>query len=159
MNAQPKSKLFILIIGILLVTNIVLLSFFLMNNPAREKGTKSNKRNNVTEYLEKELGFNTVQLSSYDSLSKKHRELVKAGLNDISSERQVIFKELAASKFTESALNNACSKINELQKPFELNMLQHLKDIRQLCTKEQQFRFDTGFHKIFGRRREGRKEN
>lgn len=159
MNAQPKSKLLLLIIGILLVTNIVLLSFFLMHNSSKGKGARSTKNNNVTEYLEKELGFNAVQLSSYDSLSKKHRELVKAGLNDISSERQVIFKELAAAEYTDSALNNAGSKLNELQKPFELNMLQHLRDIRQLCTKEQQFRFDTGFHKIFGRRREGRKEN
>ncbi len=159
MNAQPKSKLLVLIIGILLIANIVLLSFFLMNNPSKEKRAKSNRKNYISEYLEKELGFDSVQLLTYDSLSKKHRELVRTGLNNISSKRKEIFKELAVATFNDSALSNAASQIHELQKPFELNMFRHLKDIRQICTKEQQFRFDTGFYKIFGRRREGRKEN
>ena len=156
MNEQPKSKVLIIIIGILLIANIVMLAFFMLNN--KHKNVTKERRAYVIEYLEKEVGFTSEQMARYDSLSKHHREQVKLAFKDLSAERKNILKNLAGASFSDSAINSAANGIYERQKLFEFNMLRHLKDIRAICTDAQRLRFDTGFYKIFGRRGETHKE-
>lgn len=163
MNEQPKNKILIIIIGLLLVANVVMLGFFLWNNHAEKKERalerdKSSRSKFVADYLKNEVGFNNEQLVRYDSISKKHREQLKAAFGELAAERKKTFASLAAASFTDSAMNNAANEIHERQRVLELSMLKHLKEIRNLCTAEQVARFDTGFYKIFGRRGETRKE-
>ncbi len=159
MNEQPKSKVLIMIIGILLVANIALLALFLWGTNGKKDVEKRKDRSNyVSEYLEKEVGFNTAQLARYDSLSKKHREEMKAFFTDLSSKRKKTFDALAASSFSDSAIANAASEMHDRQNGLELGMLKHLREIRNICNQDQLTRFDTGFYKIFGRRGETHKE-
>jgi Flp pilus assembly protein TadB len=162
MSEQPKSKVLILIIGILLLANIVMLAFFLWNTNSEKKEMAREKEKNsrskyVSDYLEKEVGFSAAQLARYDSLSKKRREQLKTTFGELSEERKTTFKTLAEASFTDSAIKDAANEIHERQKILELNMLIHLRDIRNICTEAQLPRFDTGFYKIFGRRGETHK--
>ncbi len=155
MTEQPKSKVLIIIIGSLLIANIVMLAFLLMNNKQKEaRKERVDKRAYVMDYLKNEVGFNETQLARYDSLSKHQREQVKSTFKSISENRKTILLELAAADFSDSAINNAANSIHGRQKTLELNMLMHLKEIRDICTEAQRSRFDTGFYKIFGRRGE-----
>jgi hypothetical protein len=154
MNDQPKSKVLIIIIGSLLIANIVLIAFLLMNYKQKEKRDRGDKNAYVVDYLQNEVGFTKEQLGKYDSLSKYHREQVKSIFKEISENRKIILLNLASADFSDSAINSAANSIHERQRTLELNMLKHLKEIRDICTKEQRQRFDTGFYKIFGRRGE-----
>lgn len=157
MNAQPKTKVLIIIIGILLIANIVMLAFFLQGGH-KEKRERGGKNSYVFEYLEKEVGFSAGQLDRYDSLSKQHREQVKASFNELSANRKKTFQALAAASFSDSAIKHTATMMHDQPALPELNMLRHLKEIRDICTKEQLLRFDTGFYKIFGRRGQTHKE-
>lgn len=157
MNEQPKSKVLILIIGILLIANIIMLSFFIVNGRKDNRKDKG-RRNYVSDYLVKEVGFDAGQLARYDSLSKEHREKTRLVFNGLSPQRKTILKTLAEESFSDSAIIRAASYLHAQQAIFDLNMLKHLKQIRNVCTREQRQRFDTGFYKIIGKRRDALKE-
>lgn len=159
MNEQPKSKVLILIIGVLLIANIIMLAFFINgNNNHKEKREKDNKENYVNDYLKNEVGFDASQLARYDSLSKRHREQLKPVFDDLSAERKRNFKALVAVSFSDSAIIDAANHIYEQHKNLELNMLRYVKSVRDICTDGQKGRFDTGFYKIFGKRGQTHKE-
>ena len=160
MNEQPKSKLMVLVIGALLLANVVLLSILLLRGqhqkgPNRERNDKAAF---IGDYLKNEVGFNASQMATYDSLSKKHRLHVKEDFKTLANDRKTILAGLSAASFTDSAIAAAAMALHNRQQGFELSMLQHVRDIRNICTNEQRATFDTGFYKIFGRRGEQRKE-
>lgn len=159
MNEQPKSKVLIIIIGILLIANIAMLAFFIVTSKPKEyKKERTDRTAFVMDYLRNEVGFNPGQLARYDSLSKQHREQIKSTFKELSTERKDILSVLAAASFSDSAINTAANSLHDRQKVLELNMLKHVRDIRDICTEAQRPRFDTGFYKIFRKRGEAHKE-
>lgn len=157
MNTQPKSKVLLLIIGILLLANIATLSFFLLNKCSHSKTGKQDRVDMVAAYLKREVGFNEAQLAKYDTLSKIHRSEMKPAYDSIASKREMVLKQLGANQFMDSSMNTAAAGIAAQQQSFETRMFNHLKDIRAICTPAQKLIFDTGFYKIISRRGEGRK--
>ena len=80
MSTQTKSKLYLLVIGILLITNIAMLLFFLNK---KEDGKKGNRGSNdrsamMKEFLKNDIGFTAQQIQLYDTLSKQNKEKMKA---------------------------------------------------------------------------------
>ena len=157
MNTQSKNKTLIIIIGILLIANIATLSFFLMNKHKGGMHGHPDKREMITAYLKKDVGFTPQQLDVYDTMSKEHRSAMRTAFDDMAIHREEIFRQLALQGFSDSALDNAAAAIAIQQKSFELMMLHHLKDIRNICSPAQRPVFDTGFYKIISKRGEGRK--
>ena len=154
MSTPTKSKLYLLIIGILLVSNIVMLFVFLGNKDEGKKGNHGPDRGAMMkEFLEKEIGFNQQQLQQYDTLSKQHKEKMKADFDALKSNKELQFKELGTKGFTDSAINDVVSRTAEKQKSMELQMLNHFAAIRKICTPEQQPKFDSLFYKIWNKKK------
>lgn len=152
MNKQPKNKILILIIGILLAANIATLSFFLMNSGEKPVTAKYDRKAMIMNFLHKEVGFSTEQMSRYDSMSKWHRQEMKKSFDGMSAQRERVFKDLALNDFKDSAIEVAAVNISSQQKEFELLMLRHMNNIRSICTAEQRPVFDSGFYKIISKR-------
>ncbi|MEP7164971.1 MAG: periplasmic heavy metal sensor [Ferruginibacter sp.] len=159
MNTQPKNKVLIIIIGILLIANIVTLSLFLLNKQEHSRPGRPDKKAQVTAFLKKEVGFTEDQLVRYDTISNEHRSKLKTVFDDMAEGREQIFQKLSADSFNDSAIDVAANAIADQQKGFEIIMLSHLKDIRNICTPAQRAVFDTGFYKIIAKRGEGRRDN
>ena len=158
MSTQQKNKILIIIIGILLVANIVTLSFFLLKKNDHGRSGRPDKKAQVTAFLTKEIGFTKDQLNSYDTISDEHRSKMRSTFDDMSADREDIFQKLASQQFSDSAIQVAAKAIAEQQEGFETMMLRHLKDIRNICTPAQRAIFDTGFYKIIAKRGEGKKD-
>ncbi|CAN5834187.1 hypothetical protein BH11BAC4_BH11BAC4_07990 [soil metagenome] len=156
MNTAPKNKTLIIIIAILLIANIATLSFFLMNKCGTKSG-RQDKKAMIANYLSKEVGFNAEQLKRYDTLSKQQRSAMRSSLDGMSAGREEIFRKLASQEFSDSAIDNAANAITIQQRSFEVLMLHHLDDIRNICTPAQKLAFDTGFYKIISKRGEGKR--
>jgi len=62
------------------------------------------------------------------------------------------FKELAAANFSDSAMNTIASQSATAQKAMELQMFNHLRNIRLLCTPETLPKFDSIFGKGFNKK-------
>jgi Spy/CpxP family protein refolding chaperone len=157
-NNQNKSKIFLVIIAILLVANIAMLTFFLQKKEPVDKGRRPDRKAMIAEFLQKEIGFTTQQLAQYDSLSNQQQEKMKALFDTMRSNKTQQFKQLAAVNFTDSAINTVADQSAAAQKIMELQMYNHIKAVRALCTPQQQPAFDSLFVKVFNRRGEARKK-
>jgi len=158
MNNQPKNKILIIIIGILLIANLATLSFFFLNKGGHKKGDRPDRKEYITSYLKKDVDFSDSQLALFDSLVKKNRTEVRSIFDDMSASRESVFKQLAAQSFSDTAIENAASELSVKQKNVEVRMLQHMKDIRNICTPSQLPAFDSGFYKIIGRKGDSHKK-
>ena len=155
MSTQTKSKLYLLIIGILLITNIAMLFFFMGNkDEGRRGGSRGNDRGAMMrDFLQKEIGFNDTQLQQYDTLSKQRKEKMKADMEALKNNKEMQFKELGTKGFTDSAIAIAINQSAENQKMMELQMMNHFATIRKICTSEQQPKFDSLFYKIWSKKK------
>lgn len=161
MNRSNNSKVLITIIGILLVANIALVAFLLVNKDDDDRHDKprTDRKTMIANFLKTEIGFDTVQLQQYDTLSSRHKENMKKMFEELRRGKDKQFKELAAAGFSDSVMNSIADRSSEVQRVMELKMFNHLKNVRLLCTAEQIPKFDSLFGNMLSRRNgEGRKK-
>jgi predicted RNA-binding protein len=158
-NKQNRSKVFLAIIGILLVANIALVSFFLLKKDDGRHEKRPDKKTVISAFLKNEIGFDAIQLNQYDTLSDRHKENMKKMMDSLRTPKDQQFKELAEANFSDSVMNNMAGQSATVQKAMELQMFNHLKNIRLLCTPQQLPKFDSLFGKVFNRKGgDGRKK-
>ena len=151
-NKQNRSKVFLAIIGILLFANIALVSFFLLKKDDSRREKRPDRKAMISAFLKNEIGFDTVQLMQYDTLSNRHKENMKKLMDSLRIPKDQQFKALTAANFNDSAMNSLAEQSATVQKEMELKMFNHLRKIRLLCTPEQLPKFDSLFGKVFNRR-------
>jgi len=149
MNTQPRNKVLIILIGILLAANIILLSLFLLEKPEK----KPERRSQMGLYLTKEIGFTTQQMVQFDSIKAQHRRQVKQLFDSMRVKKESAFKAIGTNGFSDSSILSAATYSAAQQQQLELMMLEHIRDIRGICTPKQRLQFDTGFYKVMTRNR------
>jgi Spy/CpxP family protein refolding chaperone len=159
-NTQNKSKIFVAIIVMLMIANIVLVSLFLLKKDGGRRDKHEDRKAMITQFLKNEIGFSTEQLQRYDTLSDNHRDNIKKMFDSLRSSKDKQFKQLAAGNFTDSVMNSVAEQSAVSQKLMELQMFNHLKSIRSICTAAQLPKFDSLFVKVLNKRGgEGRKKD
>jgi len=148
---SSRNKILLIAVIILLLTNIVILAFFLTGKEP-DRGGHGNREAIVTAFLQKDIGFDKTQMAAYDSLNKKNKDEMKASLDEIRNNRQNLYKELGAQAFTDSAINATAAKVADRQKDIEVKMLSNFAAIRKICTPTQQPKFDSLFYKIWNKK-------
>lgn len=150
---ENRSKVYLLIIAILLVANIALLSFLLMKkNNDKLHNKRPDRTAMISDFLKTEIGFDSVQLEQYDTLSARHKEKMKIILDSLHSSKDKQFKQLTTGNFSDSAMTAVAEQSATSQKIVELQMFTHLKNIRMLCKPGQLVTFDSLFAKILNRK-------
>ena len=158
-TTQNRSKTLITIIGILLIANIALVSFFLLKKDERKHDKRMDRKTVIGNFLKDEIGFNETQMLQYDSMSTTHSKYMKTMFEANRNSKDKQFKALTASDFSDSVMNSIAEQSAASQKSLELQMFGHLKNIRALCTPAQQPKFDSLFVKTLNKRgSEGRKK-
>ena len=66
---NPSNKIFIIVIGLLLIANIVTLSLLLTD----KKTNYDDHKNSMRNYLQNEIGFSDAQIIAFDSVKNHHR--------------------------------------------------------------------------------------
>lgn len=151
-NKQNRNKIFLAIIGILLVANIVMVSFFIMKKDGGRHEKKTEWKTIISGFLKNEIGFDTLQLQQYDSLSDMHKDNMKKMMDSLRIPKEKQFKELALLNFSDSAMNAIADKSAATQRAMELRTFNHLRKIRLLCKPEQLPKFDSLFGKVLNRK-------
>lgn len=155
---QTRSKILIVVIGILLITNIALAALLFMRKDGGRGDKRPDRKTMIANFLKEEIGFTPEQLRQYDTLSSRHQENVKKMFESHRASKDKQFRDLTAGDFSDSVINSVAEQSASSQKDMELQMFNHLKSIRMLCTKEQLPKFDSLFVKILNRRGDGRKD-
>jgi hypothetical protein len=154
MSAQTKSKLYLLIIGILAFANIALLYFLLNSNhkSTKKKGGWAAHDAAARDFLQSDIGFNHPQLVQFDTLVKQHREKMKAIIYENKKGRKNQFKQLGSLAFSDSAIANAVKINAQNQSNVDMQLFQYLQNLRKLCTPDQLSKYDTSFYKMWDKK-------
>ena len=157
-NNQNKSKVFLLIIAILVIANIAMLSFFLQKKETKPRVDKPDRKTVISNFLKNEIGFNQSQLIQYDTLSNRQRDKMKSLFEDMRNNKNSQLKQLAPGNFSDSIINVVADQAVVSQKMMNIQMSNHIKSVRELCTPEQLPKFDSLFIKAFSKWGDGRKK-
>ena len=149
---QSTNKILIAAVVILLITNIALLSLFLLNRP---EGRKTERKSALSNYLKNDIGFTNAQMVELDTIKNQHRREVKQMFDVMKNLKEENFRHIGQEGFSDSAIGVAATFSANQQKQLELLMLNHLKTIRNICTPQQRAKFDTGFYRVMQRPRSG----
>jgi hypothetical protein len=159
-NTANKNKILLTIIGILLIANIALVSFFMLKKDGGRHEKRTDRKTMIANFLKNEIGFSETQLHQYDTLSNNHRENIKGMFDSLRSLKDKQFKQLVAGNFSDSVINSVAEQSAVSQKMMELQMFNHLKNVRLLCKPEQLPKFDSLFGKVLNKRGgDGRKKD
>ena len=157
MSTQAKSKLFLLIIVVLLISNFGML-YLLTNHKEPGKNRGRGWDSMLKEFLQKDIGFSDAQLLQYDTLSKQQKEDMKGSFSGMKNRKEQQLKNLGSSAFSDSAISMAVEQSAEGQKIMERKMLTNLVAIRKLCTADQLPKFDSLIYKAWSRKPDNKKK-
>lgn len=148
MNSVTKNKSLVSIIIFLLITNIAMLVFFLVLNKPPRKDVRAHDQNGMSGMLQKEVGFSKDQVDTYLSLRKSQMDTIHALFDDLRKSKMDFYDLIYSSKVSDSSLNKAANVIAERQKALDLEMFNHFKNVRNICTPDQLQKFDSTIKKV-----------
>ena len=135
-----NNKWLIGVIFVLLLINLATLGLFWLRKPAPNGGEPG--RNNVFEFVSKELQLNSAQTDTYNKLRKEHHEKQVIVLDSLKIAKNEFYALLQRPAISDSVFNTRLDKIGKFQQELDLVNYQHFQQIRAFCTPEQQVKFD-----------------
>src|ERR1039457_4800487 len=140
MNPESKNKSLVSIIIFLLITNVVMLIFFIVLNKPVQRNMRGRDQNGMSGMLQKDVGFTRDQL---DSIHILFDEVRKAKMN--------FYNLIYTPNVADSTLISAADEIAVRQKNLDLHMINHFKKVRNICSPDQVQKFDSSIKKIIAR--------
>lgn len=154
MTKFPRQKWLLLLIGILLVTNIITLSFYWSMKPGerpRNNEGPGDRQKRMGQFMVNELKLDKAQETVYwqlrDTMISRQRPL----MDSIRNTKKRFFDLLKQPATQDSILQAKTDEIAILQKQLDLITFQHFQQVRALCKPEQVLKFDTVVKEIVNR--------
>jgi periplasmic protein CpxP/Spy len=121
------------LVAIALIINAATLIFFWYNRPP-EEGKRALRQGRV---LEERLKLDEKQQAIFQPMRERHHQAHDSLLQLIAAQRQVLYSQKQAVNDT------VLHKIGLLQEEIERVTYDHFKEVRKICTPEQQAQLDT----------------
>ena len=151
MSNASKNRALVIIIVLLLLTNIGLLTYFLWLKPADKTTPLDRNRDRLAEALKNDVGFNDSQVAEYKKIKDAQWDQMKSRFDDLRKVKDNFFHLLSNENTNDSILNSAADSIAYRQKALDLEAFAHFKEVRKLCTPEQQPKYDSLVQSMFRR--------
>ena len=126
---------------ILLIANTATLATFWLNRPLKRGGPPS-------EFLITELGFDAKQKDQYLAMVQEHRKGADEIKKRIDAARDSFFHLLNQS-VNDSAKITASKNVTDLIGQLDMMTFDHFKEVRKICTPDQQKKFELLIDHIF----------
>jgi periplasmic protein CpxP/Spy len=145
MDRVSRSKILLIIIGILLLANVGLLLYAF--GPQR-RAPEKHQGLGVTALLRDKIGFDQNQMKSFEEYKKDHFARIRPMMDDIAATKQTFYRHLHEENPVDSLMNLELQMIGEKQKELDMQIFQHFRRVRGLCTENQRPAFDSLFPQI-----------
>lgn len=152
MSTTSRNKNLLFIIAVLLLTNIAVLGYFLwFKKPEpKQQHSRGGGPGMMIEALQKEVGFTDAQISEYKKLKDLQKETVRPLFDEMRKAKEGLFRLIADSTVSDSAIQAAGNAIAQQQKALDIETLNHFKKVRLLCsTDEQRVKYDSAVLQMF----------
>jgi protein CpxP len=149
MRSVLKNKVLVTIIAILLLANIAMLVFFIsgMKSPERETATAKKTMPSTESFLQTKLGFSEQQVNQFNQLKKEHQEKLNPLFDDLRTTKDQFFLQVK-DPVSDSYIDSLAGIIGSKQKNLDMQVFRTVREVRKLCTSQQQVTFDTLLPKI-----------
>lgn len=126
---------------ILLAFLIIVNGFFLYNYLGKGEKEEANKPERLGIFLAKELGFDDIQQEQFRVLWKPHHQRMQSLSEDIKGLKDELFKSLSDESLKNVNIDSIAILIGEKEAAKDLEILDHFKQVQELCNKEQKEKF------------------
>src|SRR6185436_4047323 len=149
--AVSRNKIYVSLIGLLLLSNLALVAFFVLNKPEKREVRREHPGSYMKDALKNDVGFTDQQMAEFDKMADQHRQQMRPLFEDIGKTKESFYKMLSQPQTADTVLNQAVSQIGDKQKAIDIKIFTHFQNIRQLCTPEQQPAFDSLIQRVVHR--------
>ena len=150
--STPANRNLLIIIGVLLITNIAMLVYFLSDRKTAKPAEQTkDSRMGVAEMLQKDVGFTEEQITKYKAFKEKQKETIRPMFDDMRRAKDSLFRLLSYPETSDSVVSKAADVIAQRQKALDLQTFSHFKRVRTLCTPDQQTKYDSMVIKMFSK--------
>jgi uncharacterized protein HemX len=148
MKQFAQNRFLVSLVAVLLIANLGLMLYFFVftNNDEQKK-----KPPRVSDFVQRELGFNTDQAARFQRLRDEHREAIKPVLEEMKHLKDSLYNLLQQPNFNDSMAVIMADKIGQNQKDWELMIFHHFQKVRALCDSSQLPKFDSLVHRMINR--------
>ncbi|HYF32480.1 MAG TPA: Spy/CpxP family protein refolding chaperone [Chitinophagaceae bacterium] len=151
MNSS-RIKILLFLVGILLVTNLVLLVFILGKKDGHEGRRVQQDRSSVMRiYLKDSVGFTDQQLAQFDKLRDQNKQDMKPLFEQMRQSKLAFYNLLKQPGAHDSVTTAAANAMAEKQKAVDMAFYKYFEEVRSLCTPEQQVKYDSLVQQIVRR--------
>lgn len=140
---MTTKRLLIIAIGVLVLLNIGTLLFLWMQRGERGGGAS------VGQFITHELQFTPEQSARFDVMKEAHHTSVDS-LHRINRElHRQLFNRLSQPE--DASVDSISTRISENEKQIDLITFRHFREVREMCTLEQQKKFDDIIQEVLRR--------
>lgn len=144
---QSKSKVYLIIISLLLIINIALVWFFVID----KRGRPDDGRLRIIEMLKKEVGFDETQMKQAMEMKKRHLEKIKPYFDEVRKAKESFYVLLQNPQVNDSVRKAAAAVIGQKQEALDMAIFTNFNEIRQLCKPDQLIKFDSSMQQVVKR--------
>lgn len=160
MKKFPQQKWLLWLVVILLLTNILTLSFYwLKERPSKAAATPTDRERKMGQFMVNELKLTPEQETIYWKLRDTLIMQQKPVLDSIRASKKRFFDlmKLPQDAQYDSLLIKRGDDITVLQRKLDLITIHHFEKVRALCNQDQLVKFDTVIAEIVNRMTWGKK--
>lgn len=143
--SSSRYRNLLIIIGVLLLTNIAVLVYFL--GPKKESKVEAadakKEPQTVTEMLQQDVGFTEQQIAQYRQMKDKQKQVIRPMYDDMRKTKDSLFRLLSYPETSDTVLNKWADAIAHKQKTLDLQTFDYFKRVRILCTSAQLPKYDS----------------
>ena len=151
MTYIKNNKVLVFIIGVLLLSNIAMLYFYLTKKNCEDNNPKEYKPRGefMVEKLKNEVGFTDSQIAQYREIRSKHKEGMKPMFDDIFNAKDSLYKLLGQPQPpSDAVVKHYLEEIGNKQEIIDQKIFNHFLSLKQLCTPDQIPRYDSTIQKV-----------
>jgi hypothetical protein len=139
-----KNNLLTWVVLVLVIANLVILTIFLSGRGNGHPGPPEQ----ASDFIVRELKFTEDQQKSYMELVSEHRTMAAGARENIRKAKNNFFELLQSAEVNDSLKQAALKTIGKQTEDLDLITFDHFKKVRDLCTPDQQKKFDSIINQV-----------
>ncbi|KIC92549.1 Spy/CpxP family protein refolding chaperone [Flavihumibacter sp. ZG627] len=144
-----KNKSLLFIIGVLLISNLVMVGMYLFGTKERRPRVRTQR--SPIEFMVKELSLDDKQAAAFKEMLDTVKQKNKPLLDSMRTSRESLYKNLKAEPQPDSVILSYANTIGKIETELTINNYEHFRKLRAMCNPEQQLELDTLIQRM-GRR-------
>ena len=126
-----------------------MLVFFIsgMKKPDREPPADARPAHTTESFLQTKIGFTDQQISQFNQLKDVHHNKLFPLFEDLRKTKDEFFLKVKDS-LSDASLDSLAAQIGEKQRTLDREVYETIREVRKICTPQQQVGFDSLLPKI-----------